>query len=71
MEQVIIILVNRKLGVETKKPKVLVSYDLLERLIDEEEDMIFEIKPELLLINTIIISNEMVTKYWSIKIQMH
>jgi hypothetical protein len=41
------ILVNKKLGVETKKPQILVCYDLLEWLIDEKEDLIFETKPKL------------------------
>jgi hypothetical protein len=34
-----------KLGVETRRPQVLVCYDLMEGLIDEEEDLIFEIEP--------------------------
>jgi hypothetical protein len=37
--------VNRKLGVKTRKPQVLVCYDLLKGLTDGEEDLIFEIKP--------------------------
>jgi len=57
----ITILVNRKLGIETKKPQVLICYDLLERLTNEEEDMIFEIKLELFSINTIIILDETVS----------
>jgi hypothetical protein len=36
------ILVNKKLGVETKRPQVLVCHDLIEGLINEEEDFIFE-----------------------------
>jgi hypothetical protein len=46
------------LGIETKQPQVLVCYDLLERLTNEKEDLIFETKPELFSIGTIIISNE-------------
>jgi hypothetical protein len=42
---IIIISVNKKQGVETKRPQVLVCYDLLEGLIDEEEDFIFETDP--------------------------
>jgi hypothetical protein len=34
--------INKKLGVETKRPQVLVRYGLLEGLIDEEENLIFE-----------------------------
>jgi hypothetical protein len=37
------ILVNRKLGAKTRKPQVLVCYDLMEGLTNEEEDLIFEI----------------------------
>ncbi len=36
--------VSRKLGVETKRPQVLICYDLMEGLINEEEDLIFEIE---------------------------
>jgi len=32
------------LGAETKRPQILVYYDLMERLIDENEDLIFEIE---------------------------
>jgi hypothetical protein len=42
---IITILINRKLGAETKRPQVLVCYDLMEGLIDEKEDLIFETKP--------------------------
>ncbi len=55
------ILVNKKLGVETKWPQTLVRYDLFERITNEKEDMIFEIEPELLSIGIIIISNEIVS----------
>jgi hypothetical protein len=41
---VITISINKKLGAETKSPQILVCYDLLEGLIYEEEDMIFEIE---------------------------
>jgi len=34
-----------KLGAKTRRPQVLVCYDLMEGLIDEEEDLIFEIEP--------------------------
>ncbi len=47
------ILINNKLWVETRKPQVLVCYDLMEGLIDEEENLIFESKPKLLAIGTI------------------
>jgi len=51
---IITISINKKLGVETKRPQVLVCYDLMEGLIDEEEDLIFETKLELFSIGTII-----------------
>jgi hypothetical protein len=37
-----IISINKKLGAKTRRPQVLICYDLLEGLIDEEEDLIFE-----------------------------
>jgi len=56
-----IILINRKLGAKIKSPQVLVCYDLLEGLIDEEEDLIFEIELELFSIGTITISDETIS----------
>ncbi len=41
------ILVNRKLGAETRRPQILVCYDLMEGLTNEKEDLIFEIEPKL------------------------
>ncbi len=41
---IITISVNKKLGAKIGRPQVLAYYDLLERLIDEEEDLIFEIE---------------------------
>ncbi len=52
------ILVNKKLGIETRRPQVLICYDLMESLTDEEEDLIFETKPKLFSIGIIIFSNE-------------
>ncbi len=46
------------MGVETRRPQVFVCYDLMEGLADEEEDFIFETKPKLLLIGTIILLEE-------------
>ncbi len=57
------ILVNKKLGVETRRPQVLVYYDLMQRLTDEEEDLIFETELELFSIGTITLLKEMV-HYW-------
>ncbi len=37
-----IILVNKKLGAKTKRPQVLIYYDMMEGLTYEEEDLIFE-----------------------------
>ncbi len=37
--------IKRKLGAKTKRPQILVYYDLMEGLIDEKEDLIFETKP--------------------------
>jgi hypothetical protein len=46
------------LGEETRKPQVFVCYDSMEGLINEEEDLIFETKPKLFTIGTIIISKK-------------
>ncbi len=61
--------INKKLGVETRRLQVLVCYDLLEGLIDEEEDLIFEIEPKLFSIGTIIIfkKNSFIVEHWSVK----
>jgi len=56
-----IILVNKNLGVETKRPQILVCYDMMEGLIDEEEDLIFETELELFSIGTITISDETIS----------
>jgi hypothetical protein len=55
------ILVNRKLEVETRRPQVLVCYDLLEGLTDE--DLIFETKLKMFQIGTIIIVDETVSLF--------
>jgi hypothetical protein len=39
--------VNKKPRVKTRRPQVLVCYDLLKGLTYENEDMIFETKPKL------------------------
>jgi len=38
-----IMLINKKLEAETRRPQVLVYYDMMEGLTNEEEDLIFEI----------------------------
>jgi hypothetical protein len=53
--------VNKKLGIETRRPQVLVCYNLMEWLIDEEEDLIFETKLELFSIGTIALSEETIS----------
>jgi hypothetical protein len=53
--------INKKLGVETRRPQALVCYDLMEGLTNEEEDLIFEIDLELFSIGTIIISDETIS----------
>jgi hypothetical protein len=53
--------VNKKLGAETRRPQVLVCYDLMQRLTNEEEDLIFETELELFSIGTITLSEEMVS----------
>jgi hypothetical protein len=50
--------VNRKLGAKTRRPQILVCYDLMEGLTNEKEDLIFEIKPKLFSIGIIILSEE-------------
>jgi hypothetical protein len=47
------------MGAKTKRPQILVCYELLEGLIDEKENFIFETKPNRLFsINIIIILEE-------------
>ncbi len=58
---VIIILDNKKLGVETRRPPILVCYDLMEGLTYEEEDLVFETKPKLFSIGTITLLKEIVS----------
>ncbi len=53
--------INKKLGAKTRMPQVFDCYDLLEGLIDEEEDLIFETKPVLFSIGTIIILKETIS----------
>jgi len=53
--------VKKKLGAKTKRPQVLVCYDLMEGLTNEEEDLIFEIEPKLFSIRKIIISYETIS----------
>jgi hypothetical protein len=66
------ILINKKLGAKTRRPQLFVCYDLIERLTDEEEDLIFETELEVFSIGTIIISKETIlflsTKKFEIKI---
>ncbi len=52
---------KKKLGAKTKRPQVLVCYHLMEGLTNEEEDLIFEIKPELFSIGKINISYETIS----------
>jgi hypothetical protein len=49
---------NKKLGAKTKRPRILVCYDLLEGLINEEEDLIFDTELKLFSIGTITILEE-------------
>jgi hypothetical protein len=54
--------INKKLGLaKTRRPKVLVCYDLMDGLTNEEEDLIFEIEPKMFSTGTIIILNEIVS----------
>ncbi len=55
------ILSNGKLVAKTRRPQVFVCYHLMEGLVDEEEDLIFETKPKLLSISTIILSEEIIS----------
>jgi glycerol-3-phosphate responsive antiterminator len=56
-----IISVIKNLGAETKRPQVLVCYDLMEGLTNEEEDLTFETKPKLFSIGTITILDETIS----------
>jgi len=49
------------LGAKTRKPQVFVCYDLMERLTNEEEDLIFKIDLEFFSIGTITILEETIS----------
>ncbi len=49
------------MGIEIRRPQILICYDFMEGLANEEEDLIFETKIELFLIGTIILSKETVS----------
>jgi len=49
------------LGAKTRRPQILVYYDLLEWLTYAKKNLIFEIKPKLFSISIIIISNEIIS----------
>ncbi len=49
------ILVTKKLGVQTKKLKVLICYEFHSGIYDEDEDMMFAIELDLFSIGTIAI----------------
>ncbi len=48
-------LVTNKLGVQTKRPKVLVCYDFHFRISNEEEDVMFAIELDMFSITTMAI----------------
>jgi hypothetical protein len=47
--------ITKKLGVQTKKPKVLICYDFHFGIFDEEEDMMFAAKLDLISTRTIVV----------------
>ncbi len=49
------------MGAETKRPQILVCYDLMKGLTNEKEDLIFEIEPKLFLIDKITFSKETIS----------
>jgi len=51
------------LGAKTRRPQILIYYDLLKGLTNEEEDLIFETKLELFSIGAITISNEIISLF--------
>jgi hypothetical protein len=53
--------INKKLGLETKKPQVHVCYELMQGLTSEDEDLIFEIEPKLFPIDTITFLEETIS----------
>ncbi len=50
--------VTKILGVQTKRPKVLVCYDFHSRIYDEKEDMMFGTKLDLFSIGTIVVPTQ-------------
>jgi hypothetical protein len=55
------ILINKKLGAQTRRPQVFVCYDLMEGLTNEKENLIFEIEPKLFSIATITLLEKIVS----------
>jgi hypothetical protein len=53
--------INKKLGLETKKPQIHVCYELMQRLTSEDEDLIFEIERKLFPIDTITVLEETIS----------
>jgi hypothetical protein len=49
------------LGAKTIRPQVLICYDFMERLTNEEEDLIFDIELELFSIGIITFSEETIS----------
>jgi hypothetical protein len=67
--------VTKKLGVQTKRPKVLICYDFHSGIFDDEDDVMFATKLNLFFIGTIIIPTHIehvptmdYTKYYHSKI---
>lgn len=52
----------KKLGVQTNQIEVLVCYDFQSGIFDEEDNLMFAIKPELFLIGTIAIPKKKTNK---------
>ncbi len=53
--------VNKKLGAKPRRPQVLICYDLMQRLTNEGEDMIFETKLESFSIGIITLSKKSIS----------
>ncbi len=53
--------INKKLGAKTRRPQVLVYYDLMQGLTNEEKDLIFKTIRKLFSIGTIKLSKETIS----------
>ncbi len=57
--------VTKKLGIQTKRPKVLICYDFYFGIFDDEEDVMFAIELNMFSIGSIVVPTHSEPTYWS------